>query len=334
MPGTQLLTYLQLGKESTAGTAVAAARMLYPDGTGLWNLDRMRTRHDSANRGTRTNRTHVTQQGVALRIPFRTAQDVGVSFDELIYPFSQIKGGVTGSGGAADKTWTFTPSQTGSNAQESYTIEFGDDVQEYEAEYCQASDFTLSAGVDDLTQLEMNFFGRQSTKSTKTSVTANNGVKIPGYLWKIRFATAQSGLSGASDQTNFLVGWSLNVQTGLVPRKYQDGNAYFGQSVEAAPLIGTLDLVVESTSTAVSQFYDKAASDTIDFIQLKATGPSLGSSNYSAQIQLCVSYDDPEVIGAESDGVNLYNVKAHLMLDSTWNNSIVATVVNSLAAIP
>lgn len=334
MPGTQLFTYLQLGKESSAGTAVAATRLFYPDGTGLWGLDRMRTRHDSANRGTRTNRTHVTQQGVVLNIPFRTAQDVGVSFDELIYPFSQLKGGVTGTGGAADKTWTFTPSQTGSNAQESYTIEFGDDTQEYEAEYCQASDWTLSAGADDLTQLEMNWFGRQSTKSTKTAVTANNGVKIPGYLWKIRFATAQSGLAGASDQTNFLVGWSLNVQTGLVRRKYQDGNAYFGQTVEAAPIIGTLDLVVESTSTAVSQFYDKAAADTNDFIQLKATGPTLGGSNYSAQIQMCVSYDDPEIIGAESDGVNLYNVKAHLMYDATWTNSIVGTIVNSLASIP
>lgn len=334
MPGSQLFTYLQLGKESTAGTAVAATRMLYPDGTGLWNLDRMRTRHDGAHRGTRTNRTHVTQQGVTLGIPFRTASDVGVSFDELIYPFCQLKGGVTGSGGAADKTWTFTPSQTGSNAQESFTIEFGDDIQEYEAEYCQASDFTLSAGVDDLTQLEMNFFGRQSSKSTKTSVTANNGVKIPGYLWTIKFATTQSGLTGASVQSNFLVGWSLNVQTGLVPRKYQDGNAYFGQTVEAAPITGTLDLVVESTSTAVSQFYDKAAADTIDFVRLKATGPALGGTNYSAQIDLCVSYDDPEVIGAESDGVNLYNVKAHLMYDSTWTNSIVGTIVNSLASIP
>lgn len=334
MPGTQLFTYLQLGKESTAGTAVAAARMLYPDGTGLWGLDRMRTRHDGANRGTRTNRTHVTQQGVVLNIPFKTAQDVGVAFDELIYPFCQIKGGVTGSGGAADKTWTFTPNQTSANSPESFTAEFGDDIQEYEAEYVQASDWTLSAGVDDLTQLEMNLFGRQSTKSTKTSVSANNGVKIPGYLWTIKFATAQSGLAGASVQSNFLTGFSLNVQTGLVRRKYQDGAAYFGQTVEAAPIIGTLDLQVESTATAVSQFYDKAAADTNDFVRLKATGPALGGSNYSAQIDLCVSYDDPEVIGAESDGVNLYNVKAHLMYDPTWANAIVGTIVNSLASIP
>lgn len=334
MPGSQLFTHFQLGKESTAGTAVAATRQLYPDGTGHWGLDRMRTRHDSGSRGTRTNVTHVTQQGVSLRIPFRTAPDVGVAFDELIYPFCQLKGGVTGSGADADKTWTFTPSQTGANSQESFTIEVGDDTQNYEAAYCQASDWTLSAGVDDLTQLEMNWFGRTSTKSTKTSVSANDGVKIPGYLWTVKFATAQSGLDAASVQSNLLVGWSLNMQTGLVPRKYQDGNAYFSQTVEAAPLRGTLTMQVESTSTAVSQFYDKAAADTIDFIRLKATGPSLGSSAYSAQIDMCVSYDDPEVIGAETEGVNLYNVTAHLMYDATWANSIVGTIVNTLSAIP
>ena len=334
MPGTQLFSYLQLGKESTPGTAVPATRMLYPDGTGLWGLDRMRTRHDSANRGTRTNITHATQQGVIVRIPFSTASDVGVSFDELIYPFSQLKGGQTGSGAGADKTWTFTPPQTGANNQEAFTAEYGDDIQNYEAEYCQASDWTLSFGVDDLTQLQMNLFGRQSTKSTKTAVAANNGVKIPGYLWTIKFATAQSGLTGASVVSNFLVGGSLNVQTGLVPRKYNDGLAYFGQSVEAAALRGTLTLQVESTAQAVSQFYDKAAADTVDFIRLKATGPALGSTNYSAQIDMAVSYDDPEVIGAETDGVNLYNVTAQLVYDPTWTNSIVGTVVNSLAAIP
>lgn len=334
MPGVQLFSYFQLGKESTAGTAVAATRQLYPDGTGLWGLDRMRTRHDSANRGTRTNVTHATQQGVALRIPFQTAPDVGVSFDELIYPFCQLKGGVTGTGASADKTWTFTPSQTGANSQESFTVEYGDDVQNYEAEYCQVTDWTLSAGVDDLTQLGMNFVGRQSTKSTKTVVAANNSVKIPGYLWTVKFATAQSGLTGASVVNNFLVGWSLNVTTGLVPRKYNDGTAYFGQTVEAAALRGTLTMQVESTSQAVSQFYDKSAADTIDFIRLKATGPSLGSTNYSAQIDMAVSYDDPEVIGAESDGVNLYNITAQLMYDPTWTNSIVGTIVNSLSAIP
>lgn len=334
MPGVQLLSYLQLGKETTAGTAVAATRQLYPDGTGIWNLDRMRTRHPSANRGTRSNQTHVTQQGVRLDIPFRTAPDVGVAYDELIYPFSQLDGGVTGTGATADKTWAFTPSQTGANAQESFTIEFGDDIQNYEAAYCQASDFTLSFGVDDLTQLEMNWFGRQSTKSTKTAVAANNAVKIPGHLWTIKFATAQSGLAGASVSANFLVGASLNVQTGLVRRKYNDGNAYFGQTVEALPIGGTLDLKVESTALAVSEFYDKAAADTIDFIRLKATGPVLGGAFYDAQIDLCVSYDDPQVIGEESDGVNLYNVHAELMYDSTWGTSLAPTVVNSLAAIP
>ena len=171
MPGTQIFTYFQTGKETTPGTAVAATRAWYPEGTGHWSLDRMRTRHEDANRGTRSNLTHVTQQGVTLNIPFSTASSVGVAYDELPYAFSQIKGGATGVGGAADKTWTQAPNQTSGNAQEAFTIEVGDDTQEYEAEYCQASRIHLSASKDrsSLTQLEMDWFGRQSTKSTKTA---------------------------------------------------------------------------------------------------------------------------------------------------------------------
>lgn len=334
MPGVQNFTFLTIGKESTAGTSVATTREMYPDGSGMLSIDRMRTFHEGANRGTKSNITHATQQGIAVTVPYRSASDVGCSFDDLIIPFSQLDGGQTGAGAGADKAWTFTPTQTGSSATESYTIEVGDDVQAYEVEYCKASRFALSAGRDDLTQLEIDFFGRQATKVTATSVAANNGIKIPGQLWTIKFATAQSGLDGASVSSNFLVNWALDVDTGIRPRWYQDGLLYFGQAVEAQRLGGSLSLSVESTSQAITQFYDKAAADTVDFIRLKATGPTLGSSTYIASMDMAVLYDDVQVIGGVDDGVNLYNVTARLVYDSTFTNAITAALTCSLAAVP
>jgi hypothetical protein len=52
-------------------------------------------------------------------------------------------------------------------------------------------------------------------------------------------------------------------------------------------------MTVESTALAVSEFYDKWLAQTLDFIRLKATGPTLGASNYSAQIDLPVLYEGP-----------------------------------------
>ena len=80
-----------------------------------------------------------------------------------------------------------------------------------------------------------------------------------------------------------MLGWELNVQTGMVPRYYQDGTKDFGQSVEAADLKATLTLRVEATAQAVTQFYDKWRAQTVDFYQVKAIGPIIAAAvNYSA----------------------------------------------------
>lgn len=332
MPGVRLLSYFQIGKETTPGTAVAASRRMDPDLSSAFTVDWMKTFHDGRQTGARTPVSYATQQGTMVNINYRTPDDTGIGFDQLPY-FLHFPGGGTAGTGATAVTWGFAWGGTATGSALAYTIEFGDDVQNYEAEYCQAQTLRMSAEPSGLTQLEAEFFGRQSTKSTKTTLSAVSPVRIPGYLWKPRFATAQSGLAGASDVSNLLVGWNAEWTTGLVPRKYQDGLAYFGQSVEAAPVRGTLSLTVESSSTAVSQFYDKAAADTVDFVQLKATGPTLGGSSYSAQLQFAVIYREVQPLGGESDGVNLYNVTAEIVNDSTWGQSIGATVVCGLASL-
>ena len=39
MPGTQIFTYANFGKETTRGTPVAPTRQVYVDGTGVLNVD-------------------------------------------------------------------------------------------------------------------------------------------------------------------------------------------------------------------------------------------------------------------------------------------------------
>ncbi len=333
-PGVQLFTYFATGKESTAGTTVAATRNWYGQGSGEIDIDDMLSLH-RGNRGTRTNLAYATSKGVAVKIAYQSNPDIGMAWDEFPFLISQLDGGNTASGGSADKTWTGAPSQTGANSQESYTIEIGDDVQEYEFGYCQASDFTISAagGPADLTQLSVNWFARQPVKSTKTTLAANKAVRIPGYLWTPRWATAQSGLSGASDVLNFMTDFSVTHQTGLNPRFYQDGLAYFGQSVESLPQTATMTFHVESTSLAVSEFYDKKRAQTVDFMQLHALGPALGGSNYEATLQYALIYTDVKPIASVAEGVNIYEVSAETVLDGTWGTNFSAVVVCATTAL-
>lgn len=331
MPGTQVFTYLNYGKETTRGTPVAPTRQLYNEGTGILRFDNAQARHEAENSGVRTKIRRVTRQSEDVAIAIRTV--AGVGYDDLVLPLTQLKGGLTGVGAGADKTWTAAPSMTAANNPEAFSFDAGDDTQNWRIQYGMLSSWKLSAAKGELTQLEASAFGQRAVKTAKASPAMNSAVKIPGSLWTVKFAASIAALTGASVVGNFLVDWELEVQTGLRWRHYQDGNLYGSQHVET-DISAVLSMTVESTAQAVSQFYDKHVADTLDFIRLKATGPTLGATNYSMQIDLPVFYREPEPISAETEGVNLWKIAADLAYDPTSAASIQPTLVCSLAAIP
>lgn len=329
-PGTQIFTYFNIGHETTRGTPVAPTRQLYATGTGMLEPDFNVNFHEGENRGVRTRIARATSQ--AEDVTFKGTVP-GIGYDDLVFPLTQLKGGMTGVGGAADKTWTATPSMTAANNPEAWSIDTGDDIQNWRVQYAMLTRFKLSASLGSLTDLEFEGFGQRAVKGAKAAPAANSAVKIPGDLWTVKFAASMAGLPGASVVANFLQDWDLEVMTGLVWRHYMDGNAYGAQHVET-DISAKLNLTVESTAQAVSQFYDKYVAQTLDFIRLKATGPALGGSNYSTQIDLPVLYDKPSIIAAQDNGINLYKIPANLAYDSVSGNSIAPVLVCSLAAIP
>jgi hypothetical protein len=220
---------------------------------------------------------------------------------------------------------------TGNNSQEAFSLDVGDDIQNWRVQYAMMKSWKLSAALGDVTRLEAELFGQRAIKVAKATPAANAAIKIPGDLWTIKFATTFAGLAGASVQTNFLVDWELEVLTGLIWEHYMDGNLYGSQHVETS-IGGSLKMTVESTALAVSELYDKWKAQTADYIRLKATGPVLGGTNYSLQLDLPILWSKVPPISGERDGVNLYKVEANLLDDGT--NAITPVLVCSLAAIP
>jgi len=333
MPGIRLLSHFQMGRESTLGTAVAATRMFYPDLSSTFQVDWKKTYHEGRRTLRRNPVTYATRQGEQVGINFRTVDDAGISFDELPFFLQWPTGTITPASGTASYDWSgYAWGGTANGTVRGYTCEYGDDTQSYEAEYVVATRLGLSADTDGMTQLTADMVGRQSTKSAKTALSPTDPVYIPGYLWSPKFATTQSGLSGASAVANFLRSWSMDWATGIAVHNYQDGNDYFGQAVESAPVEGTLSMTVDSTSDAVSRFYDKGESGTIDFVQLKATGGDIGNGTaYDVQVQVAVEYTSVALLDGDNDGVNTYSVQAKIVDDETWGQSIGIDVVNALA---
>src|SRR4051794_21101088 len=128
-PGTQIFTYANFGKETVRGTPVAPTRQLYVEGNGVLDVDAGLNFHEGENSGVRTRIRRATQMKEDVALKLRTAS--GVGYDDLVIPFSQLKGAQTGAGGAADKTWGFAPSMTALNSPESYSVDVGDDIQNW-----------------------------------------------------------------------------------------------------------------------------------------------------------------------------------------------------------
>jgi hypothetical protein len=333
VPGIQDFTYANYGSEATRGTPVAPTRKLYANGTGVLDHDLGITFHEDENRGIRVRAARASSQSEDVSLALETAD--GVGYDDLVLLILSLVGGATGVGAGADRVWSATPSLTAANAPKAFSWDVGDDVQNWRVQYGMLQDFTLSSALGEMTQLAMTWAGQRAIKGAKATPADNAAIKIPGDLWTIKFAASIAGLAGASVQTNFLTAWKLKLQTGNKLLHYMDGTPYVGQHVETS-VAGDLELVTESTATAVSEFYDKYVAGTLDFLRLRATGPTLGGSNYQATFDSPVLWGKPSIIDSARNGVNLWKMPGRIAVDSptapTVGPSLVVT--SSLTAAP
>lgn len=332
MAGVEVFSRINFGKETVKGTAVARTRRFYGVAAGNLDIGDQWNDHEQENRGQRT-RANAKPPTLLREMPaFKIQDSDGIGYDDLVLPFSVgLKGGQTGAGGAADKTWTFTPSETTTNSYESMSVDVGDDVQNYILDYGQLSRWQLSTTFGEKTHFEGDLFAQQVTKGAASAPAENTAIVIPSDLWTVKFAATVAGLTGASVQAGYLRTWSFEYLNGQKPRWYQDGNTFFGQSVET-DIAGTLTMEVESTALAVSEFVDKARAGTLDCVRLRATGPVLGGTFYSLTLDIPVYWKEPKPLASVDDGVNLYTITGKKAYDGT--NSFSTVLVNTLAAIP
>ena len=336
MPGLQVFTKTALGKETNAGTPVNPTRNWPGLAVGVidptWEKDF--AENETTGWRTKVRRATVTREVVALRL-----EDVdGIGFDDLVLPLLMSENGAaTASGASANKTWVFTPGNTAISGLVTASADVGDDVQNWRAQYVGITSWTQSAESAGLTKFTAEAFAQRAVKTARAAVTPVTSVKIPGELWTMGTAATFAGLSSPSALTNSVISHSLTFTTGFAPKFRQAGALYFAYAGETGPIGGTLECVLEASSTAVA-LYDFTTADSTapnTYIRLKATSPIvLGTGFYSLQHDIAVIWDKVEIISAEEDGTNLYRAVGRLTYDSSSGKTIESTLVCSLAAAP
>jgi len=335
MAGVRLFSRINIATEAVRGTPIAPTRQLYGDYEGSFKEDLGLDFHEGENRGQRTRIQHATQTKEMVAVSFKSTN--GVPYDVLPIFFSALNGTATAVGAGADKTWTQDPVMAATNSPKSFTLDVGDDVQNWRLQYVMWQTIKLAGSAGGLTSIEVSGFAQKAVKTAAAAVAANQAIKIPGSLWTLKFAGTAAGLAGAAVQTNLMRDWEATINTGLTAQDYADGTLQFSQHQESLDIGGSGVMTVDHTAGAITEFYDKYHSNppTLSFLRFRATGPALGGSAYQAGFDLPVFYSDTDPLGGEQDGVNLMKVPFVIANDVTSAKSIQSVVtVCSLTALP
>ena len=147
--GTMQLAQYQVGLESTRGTAVAATRVLGASPKAV-PMDRIWTPY---------------RLGVGRRSEFTTKQNYQylvrdtLTFDDAhplafqnlpLFHQCSLDGAITPAEvtpAQSDYRWDVAPTLTGTNSPKTFTLEMGDDVEQYKIEYCMVDNLKIGGQI-------------------------------------------------------------------------------------------------------------------------------------------------------------------------------------------
>ena len=344
--GIQPLTLIQVGKESTDGTAVAATRRILTKGATYRHLETQEMFEGQL--------SGVLSRSVTAPVITREHTQLEIStdldFNQVLLPLlSGVKGGVTSSipGSGEARLWTFAPSQTAPSV-DPYTIEMvvddGDAKQQIEAPFGVTTSFEITGGVDAVPQITWSMDARKSVQSTYTSGIALPAVKFASNLrWQMSLDTTWANL-GTTNINGQVYGFTWGQSALVMPQYYlQNRDALDFAGVEAQ--MRTTDLAIEATfDTGGSNLYETEiaakASGSTRFIQLRLLGAAFASPDNGRYhtIDLKGSFvhadDSMQDLGADRDGNSVVSLHLVSQYDSTSGQDVEYVVENALASFP
>jgi hypothetical protein len=335
MPGVKALRKIQLGAESTAGTAVAATTIWRGMGTIKDDRETVFVEEDVGYLGG-VDRAYQPKYLATLDL-----ESVPATFEQLPYILEM---GIeletpTQDGAGTDYIYSYDGPTTAQNTPRTFTIEGGDDQQAEEMEYAHAESFTIEGEAGQAVMMQATLKGRQVVTTSFTGAlslpTVEEILTSKGNL----FIDDVSGTIGTTQKTNTLLSFALNWTTGFQPVWTADGQLYFSFVKQVMPEI-VLDVTFEHDGTAVAEIANWRA-ETSRLIRLLFEGSVFGTpgttyNNKTLIIDLAGRWDNFDKIG-EQDGNDIvtgqfrarYNGTAALLVAMSPIAIIWSTVILS-----
>ena len=131
-----------------------------------------------------------------------------------------------------DRTWTFTPTMTAAGTFDSFTIEYGGDVEQWETEFCLARRVEISGAMNEPLRMRSEIFGRKmSVCNFTTAITPPTVESILTQKGRL-YIDAETGTIGTTEKSATLIGFTYTINTGLGFKRYADGSIDFSNYSE------------------------------------------------------------------------------------------------------
>lgn len=333
--GIRVLRQLNLGRESSKGTAVAATTPWRGVGVIADNRVVAFPREDIGYISG-LDRTYIAKLGAAIQM-----EAVPATFEQLLHILEAGVKTVTPTTDTAPGSgfiYTYTFPTTAENSIKTYTIEGGDDAGVEEMEYAFVESFALNGLAGEALMMEAIWAGRQATTSAFTGSLVIPDVEEMLFSKASMYADPSSDTLGTTLLSDTLYDMRLSVVTGLIPAYLANGQLYFSKEIMSEPEI-LLSATFEHNANAITQKANWIA-ETETQIRIDIPGSGLTTTDNSAtydtkllQINLAGKWESFDPIG-ERDGDDIVRgiFRARYSAAATLFASIV--VVNELSSIP
>jgi hypothetical protein len=320
---------VQIGKETTPGTGVAAGKLLQYIG---FDLDPQVETIAFRPMGSKVNSTILPGKDFTNM----TIAGVG-SYSELVYLFCSLLKDVSPSTvDTSGKSWVFAPAARTEDTKARYTIEAGSATRAGKATYAMVTGTEITFNRTDGVAISGSGIAQNyqdNISLTGSPTTIEEAPILPTHLNV--YVNDTFGALGTTKLTrDFNAVWRCNDTVGAV-WPLNSANASYVSDVELAPTV-QMELTAEA-DTAGMAFLTAVRAGATKFIRLEALSTVLaGASSAFYKVWIDGAFKVSDVGGFDdSDGVKVITWTLDAVTDSTFSATAYQsiTVVNKVSAL-
>lgn len=328
MAGIRALRKIQMGPETTAGTAVAATSYWRGVGT-IQDIEEVVFVEEDIGLLSGSDRTYIPRVEALLNL-----EPTEATFEQLPYLFQmgiEEVSPTTDASGDGIFSYVMSIQSTDINTSTdlgTYTFEAGDNQQAEEFAYGYCRSITLSGDAGQGLMMSGEIVGRQASNTTFTAGLTIPTVEDILFSKGKLYIDAVGGTIGSTQVSNSFLTMNLSINTGWMPVYTADGNIYFSFVKQTMPEV-ILQVTFEHDANSVIEkgyWRDQTARQ----IRVKFDGSD--ASKYLT-LDMAGKWENFEPIG-ERNGNDILSGTFRARYNSTAALFFEAVIGTGLASLP